>query len=94
MLFLAVARFKPGTEAQQKPLEPKFFVHLEQRVSRIRLAGPLQDDDGVRTGIFLVVEAHDRAAMEHLVSTSPFTEAGLYASIDISRMEIESGSLG
>ncbi len=94
MLFLTVARFKPGTEGQQKPLEPEFYSHLEQRTPRIRLAGPLRDDQGARTGLFLIVEAQDRATAEHLVSTSPFTEAGLYEKIDVTAIAIESGSLG
>ncbi len=79
---------------KRKPLEQAFSAHLEQRTPRIRLAGPLKDDQGGRTGIFLIVEAADRAAVEHLISTSPFTEAGLYESIEITRVDIEAGSLG
>ena len=94
MLFLTVARFKPDTAAKRKPLEQSFYVHLEQRTLRIRLAGPLTDDQGAHTGVFLIVEAPDRAAVEHLVATSPFTEAGLYQDTDITAISVESGSLG
>ena len=94
MLFLTVARFKPGTDAQQKPMEQAFYVHLEQRTLRIRLGGPLVDDEGGHTGVFLIVEAPDRAAVEHLVDTSPFTKARLYETIEITAITVESGSLG
>ena len=94
MMFVCVARFKPGTDEKRKPLEPAFYVHLEQRTTRIRLGGPIKDDSGARAGIFLLIDAHDRAAAENLVSESPFTAAGLYQSVEITPVDIEIGSLG
>ena len=46
MLILGIARFKPGIQAQHEALRSDFSSHMMQPLNpRIRLAGPLLDDN-------------------------------------------------
>ncbi len=52
----------------------------------IRLAGPILADDGeTRVGSVFVVEVPDRAAAEAFSAGDPFTRAGLFERVIVSR---------
>ena len=93
MLFLAVGRFKPGTAERRAPLQAEFSAHLEQRALRIKLFGPLLDEAGIHSGVFLILDAPDEASTSHLIAMSPFTTAGVYQSVEITRIALEGGRL-
>ncbi|MHB8286121.1 MAG: YciI family protein [Caulobacteraceae bacterium] len=93
MLFVVMAHFKEGAEEARKDLVETFTRHLGQRQPRIRLGGPLKDDQGARTGVFYIAESDTREAVETLVHSSPYYEAILYDRIEITRMDLELGSM-
>ena len=94
MLFVLNARFNPGVEAVRQAIHERFNEHLMQRASRVRYGGPLFDDQGARTGVLLIVEAADLEAARRFVSDSPYEQAGLYESVQISELRPEVGGLG
>jgi uncharacterized protein YciI len=93
MLFVVMAHFRQGAEDKRKDLAETFTRHLGQRQPRLRLGGPLKDDAGMETGVFYIAESETLEAVEALVHSSPYYEAGLYDRIDISRMDLELGSM-
>jgi len=93
MLFVVVGHFRPDTEEKRKSLVETFIRHLGQRQPRLRLGGPLKNDDGAAIGVFYIAESDTREAVEALVTESPYSKAGLYERIDITRMDLELGSM-
>jgi uncharacterized protein YciI len=93
MLFVVTGHFRPDTEEKRKGLVETFIRHLGQRQPRLRLGGPLKDDNGGHIGIFYIVESDTREPVETLVHESPYYKAGLYERIDITRMDLELGSM-
>ena len=93
MLYLVTARFKPGVEAQHAALAGEFGDHMRQPLLRIRLVGALFDEQGAREGVLLMMEADDRAQVEHFLEISPYRQAGLYRSVEIDVLQIEAGGL-
>ena len=94
MLFTVHALFKPDIEARREAAHADFNDHLRQPVLRIRLACALHDEAGRRTGLLILIEAPDRAAVEGLIASSPYTKADLYQRVEIDLTEVEAGSLG
>ncbi|MHB8287350.1 MAG: YciI family protein [Caulobacteraceae bacterium] len=93
MFYVVTAYLRAGTEKEQSELARVFTDHLGQRQPRLRLGGPLKDDNGVRIGIFYIAESETREAVETLVHSSPFYKAGLYDRVEITNVDLELGSL-
>jgi uncharacterized protein YciI len=93
MLFVVMAHFREDTQDKRAALEEDFTRHLGQRQPRLRLGGPLKDDKGSGTGVFYIAESDTREPVEALVHSSPYYEAGLYDRIEITRMDLELGSM-
>lgn len=52
----------------------------------IRFAGPMFADDGAtRTGLWLMIEAPDRAGAEAFIAEEGFNRAGMFGAIEIKR---------
>ena len=93
MLFAIVAYFREDAEAERDKVHQAFNEHLMQRTARVRLGGPLYDEQGRRSGMLLVVEAKSHGQALEFYNDSPYTRAGLYARVDISEMRPETGVL-
>jgi len=94
MLFVGVARFKPGVQSEHDMLRSAFNAHLMQPLNpRIRLAGPTFDKSGLLSGVFMLLEADSAQTVQHFVENSPYAHAGLYDRIDIDAVEFEIGHL-
>jgi uncharacterized protein YciI len=84
--FLVIGRAGPDTDALDSALraaQRRYFAdggYLEHMIAR----GPLLSDDGREwVGDATLIEQRDRAAVEAMLASSPFTQAGLYASVEI-----------
>jgi uncharacterized protein YciI len=93
MLFVVMAHFREGTQDKRTALVEDFTRHLGQRQPRLRLGGPLKDDQGSPTGVFYIAESDTREPVETLVQSSAYYEARLYDRIEITRMDLELGSM-
>ena len=89
MLYMVTARFKPGVEAQHAALAGEFGDHMRQPLLSIRLVGALADEAGNREGVLLMMETEDRSQLDHFLEISPYSQAGLYRSVDVDVLNIE-----
>ena len=93
MLFAINCRYKPGIEAQHAALEVAFGDHMRQPLLHIHLAGVLCDSGGARVGFMALMEADDLQVVQAFIQSSPYTEAGLYASVQVDTLNLEVGRL-
>ena len=83
--FLIIGHGQPDASEQRGslPLRHRF---LEDHRDQIIVSGLfLSDDDATWVGGIMLAEAPDRAAVEALVQSDPFAQAGLYQSVEIHR---------
>ena len=83
--FLVIGHGKPDVAEQRGslPLRRRF---LEGHRDQVIVSGLfLSEDDGAWVGGIMLAEAPDRAAVEALVQSDPFAQAGLYESVEIHR---------
>jgi len=83
--FLIIGHGKLDASEQRGslPLRQRF---LQDHRSQVIVSGLLlSDDDATWVGGIVLAEAPDRAAVEALVESDPFAQAGLYQSVEIYR---------
>jgi uncharacterized protein YciI len=93
MLFLGIARFKPDIEARRDALHVAFSAYLMQLNPRIRLGGPIFDESGVRSGVFMLLESDSIETIRGFMGSGPYAKAGLYERIEIDVLRLEVGHL-
>ena len=94
MLFLGVAHFRSGTRKKHDALIGAFSDHLMQPMNpRIRLAGPIFDDSGARSGLFMLLEADSIETIRSFLKHGPYVEADLYERLEITAVGLEVGHL-
>ncbi len=93
MLFVVAGRFKPGAETQRDAIQGQFSEHLMQRGDRVHFGGPLYGEDGARLGVLLLVEAPSFAEAKAFLLASPYQQAGLYETVEVSEIRAEIGAL-
>jgi uncharacterized protein YciI len=65
----------------------RHLAYLEQHRNILVLGGALTGDDGVeRLGSCLIINVPSRAAADEFSRNEPFRQAGLFASVKITRM--------
>jgi uncharacterized protein YciI len=75
---------KPGQAALRERVRPHHKAYLADVADRIAIAGPLTHDDGrTMIGSLLVIDFDSRDAAHAWLAAEPFTQAGLYASVDV-----------
>lgn len=95
MYFLLVGRFYPHVEDHHRTaVQVNFNEHLMQMHPKVKLAGPLKDDDGRWIGHAIIVEADSAEQARHYAERSPYHQAGLYEHFDVTRFDIAAGTLG
>jgi uncharacterized protein YciI len=93
MLYMITARFKPGVEERHAALAGEFVQHVRQPLLRIRLVGAITDEAGRKVGVLTMMEADDRAKIDHFLALSPYVREGLYESVQVELLQIETGGL-
>lgn len=72
-----------GAELRQR-VRPAHRAYLGQVADRIAFAGPLTGDDGsTMIGSLLAIDFDSREAARDWLAAEPFTQAGLYAGVEI-----------
>jgi uncharacterized protein YciI len=59
----------------------------------LKLGGPFLDEAGGMAGSLLIIEAEDLAAARAFNAADPYTQAGLWASVDIRPFRVTFGAL-
>jgi uncharacterized protein YciI len=83
-LFAVRLHDKPGTAVLRRQLLQAHLEWVAAHTEALRAAGSLRESpEAAPVGGLWVVRAPDRAAVEALISTDPFTTGGLRAGWDI-----------
>jgi uncharacterized protein len=75
---------KPNHAALRQRVRPAHKAYLAAVAERIAFAGPLTLDDGsTMIGSLLAIDFASREAAQAWLADEPFTQAGLYASVEV-----------
>lgn len=86
MPYLIKTTDKPGSLGLRNATRAAHLAWLKQHASRILAGGALLDDDGGGGhGGVIILDVEDRASAEAFIAEDPFTQAGLFASVEIAR---------
>jgi uncharacterized protein len=84
--FLVIGHGSPEANAAGTELlaaQRQYFSDGDNREHTIAY-GPLLSDDGREwVGDAILIEQHDRAAVEAMVASAPISRAGLYANVEV-----------
>jgi uncharacterized protein YciI len=87
MLWAISCIDKPNTAATRAGILQSHRDYLQSRKDILVLAGATQNDDGTEAiGSLFIVNAGSRAEAKAFSDGDPFTKAGVFASITITRM--------
>jgi uncharacterized protein YciI len=82
--FLVIGHGRPNAAAARDELVEDHRRYLDEYRERFIARGPLLSDDGNEwVGSAMLVELGSRAAVDAMLANEPYTEAGLYTSIEI-----------
>ena len=86
MPFLIDATDKPEGRDLRARVRPEHLAFLDRNVSRLLAAGAKIADDGQTSwGSLYIVDVEERAAAEEFIRSDPFSQAGLFATVAITR---------
>jgi uncharacterized protein len=79
-------RDKPGTAQLRADTRAAHIDYLTKHKDLLLAAGALIDDDGTGgKGGILIVDTDDRAAAEKFIADDPFSRAGLFENVTVTR---------
>jgi uncharacterized protein len=85
MLYALICKDKPGHLQVRMDTRPKHLDHLNglDAAGTLKIAGPFLDGDGKPCGSLVILEADDEASARALADADPYTQAGLFESVEI-----------
>jgi hypothetical protein len=86
MPFLIDATDKPDSAELRKTTRPAHLAFLEKSLPKLLAAGAkLRDDGETAWGSAYIVDTDDRAAAEAFIAEDPFSKAGLFGTVTVTR---------
>jgi uncharacterized protein YciI len=86
MPYLIDATDKPDAAALRQTHRPDHLAYLEANLPKLLAAGAKLRDDGTTAwGSAYILDTEDRAAAEAFIAADPFSKAGLFATVAITR---------
>ena len=86
MPYAIQTKDKPGHGHVRAEVRAEHVAWLEANKDKLLAAGALIDDDGTGGhGGILIVDVDGRAAAEAFIAEDPFTKAGLFESVTVTR---------
>ncbi|MBX4926798.1 YciI-like protein [Rhizobium binae] len=85
MLFALLCKDKPGHLDVRMETRPTHLEYLNRLNAKgtLKIAGPFLDDAGKPCGSLIIVEAESKEAARALADADPYTQAGLFESVDV-----------
>ena len=84
MLFIATCIDKPDSLATRMGRRPAHLAYLSSLGAKARAAGALLDPTGQNPiGSLLIFETIDEAEVRAILAADPYTQGGLFASVDL-----------
>lgn len=86
MPYVIITRDKPNSLALRNEVRPVHLDYLTANQHRLLAAGGQIEDDGSGgNGSVYIVDTDDRKEAEDFIANDPFTKAGVFADIKVSR---------
>ena len=86
MPYAIQTRDKPGTAKLRADTRAEHIDYLTKHKDLLLAAGALIEDDGTGgNGGILIVDTDDRAAAEKFIADDPFSRAGLFEKVTVTR---------
>lgn len=86
MPYAIIATDKPGAAELRASVRPAHLEYLKSQVSLLLAAGAFVDDDGTGgSGSLLIVDTDDRAVAERFCAEDPYSKAGLFEKVVVTR---------
>lgn len=92
-LFVLFCVDKPQSLALRMATREAHLAYAGGFRDQIKLGGPLLDAAGDMAGSLIILDAPDRAAAEAFSAGDPYTQAGLWARVDITAFKASLGQL-
>jgi uncharacterized protein YciI len=83
MLFVITAFDWPGALERRLQVRPAHLEYLAGRAGRIKVGGPLLNDNDQPIGSLLIIEADDRAAADAFAAGDPYRIEGVFERVEI-----------
>jgi len=85
MLFALICKDKPDHLQLRLDTRPTHVAYLNELNDRgtLKIAGPFLDGDGKPNGSLVIVEAADESAARAIGAADPYSQAGLFASVEV-----------
>jgi uncharacterized protein YciI len=83
VLFVITAFDPPGALELRSQVRPAHLDYLNSEAARIKVAGPLLDENDQPIGSLLIVEADDRPAAEAFAAGDPYRREGVFERVEI-----------
>ena len=88
MLWCVFCKDKPDSEGQRQAVLEEHRAYLATQKDKIVMSGATLSDDGESmTGSCFIIAADDRAGAEAFSNGDPFTNAGVFESVVVTRMK-------
>lgn len=86
MPYVIITKDKPDSLALRNQVRPVHLDYLVANQHRLLAAGAQIEDDGSGgSGGVILVDTEDRAEAEQFIADDPFTKAGLFETIKVTR---------
>jgi hypothetical protein len=86
MPYAIVTQDKPDSAQIRAAARPAHVEYLTAHKDKLLAAGALINDDGTGGhGGILIVDTDERAEAERFIAEDPFTKAGLFAKVTVTR---------
>jgi hypothetical protein len=86
MPYAIQTRDKPGTAELRLATRPAHLEYLVKHQDKLLAGGALVDDAGTTAqGGLLIVDTDERAEAERFINEDPFTKAGLFEKVTVTR---------
>lgn len=92
-LYVLFCVDKPNSLSVRMAAREAHLAYVRGFGDKLRLGGPMLDDNGDMAGSLIVMEAETRAEAEAFNAQDPYTLAGLWERVDIKVLRATLGSL-
>lgn len=85
MFFAVIAQDHPDSTALRAQTKARHIAHLDAAAENLAVlqTGPLLDEHDAETGSLLILEADTIETVEAFMKADPYTQAGLFAQMEI-----------
>ncbi|NHK28201.1 YciI family protein [Parvularcula flava] len=86
--FILICRDGPDGPAKRPNVRPEHLDHVADHGSKVKIAGPLLDEEGNPSGSLFLLDMADRAEVEAFAAEDPYQKAGVFISREIRPFKI------